>query len=652
MNKISIYNKVAAVTNSSPKLGEQLKRMAAFIFALSAFTLITSCTEDDLVTQTTPLAPQGMKTVTVDFQLPEGKPAFGEGETRATTTDGTWANGEELMMTFAVRNINEEIPGGTADISSASVYLTLVHDGAAWDVSEAKSYSVTAMGGAITAKPYAQQPLLAASQDLALTSLTLMLDENFGEVDECFVQVFYAPDVERVVGDDGTQTLQLKATATTTAPEMWQAVAVGGTGSLALQWMDNDQARLRVRTGTVGDVVTLTSSAFTPNLPKSADGIYTATTQTDGYAYFYGLANGGVDDGGIATALTSGFNLSLTAVTVGEGDAAFTYHIAPVTLLEASTLVPVQLVEGNSYRLDATEKRTAVSNTITVIDGASSSDAITTAIKAGKTTLYVTGEEVDYIMFAISDSEAADGSIDLILADATAIGEYAFFECSALKSVSAPKATSIGGYAFTQCSALESVSAPKVTSIGINAFDGCSALTSVSLPDVKEIGMYAFSGCNALASVSLPAARSIGEGAFYFCEDLASVSLPAATSIGESAFYYCSVLTSVSLPVAETIGMYAFSGCAALESVSLPAATTIGDYAFDDCSALTSLTFGSVIKSVGNYSFQNLHETCTLTLNSGQLSSTDLAPSGNTWAGETWASIRYVDDEGNAVEGN
>ena len=75
MNKISIYNKVAAVTNSSSKLGEQLKRMAAFIFALSAFTLITSCTEDDLVTQTTPLVPQGMKTVTVDFQLPDEKPA-------------------------------------------------------------------------------------------------------------------------------------------------------------------------------------------------------------------------------------------------------------------------------------------------------------------------------------------------------------------------------------------------------------------------------------------------------------------------------------------------------------------------------------------------------------------------------------------------
>lgn len=496
MNKISIYNKVAAVTNSSPKLGEQLKRMAAFIFALSAFTLITSCTEDDLVTQTTPLAPQGMKTVTVDFQLPEGKPAFGEGETRATTTDGTWANGDELMMTLAVRNINEEISGGTADISSASVYLTLVHDGAAWDVNEAKSYSVTAMGGAITAKPYAQQPLLAASQDLALTSLTLMLDENFGEVDECFVQVFYAPDVERVVGADGTQTLQLKATATTTAPEMWQAVAVGGTGSLALQWMDNDQARLRVRTGTAGDVVTLTSSAFTPNLPKSADGIYTATTQTDGYAYFYGLANGGVDDGGIATALTSGFNLSLTAVTVGEGDAAFTCPIAPVTLLEASTLVPVQLVEGKSYCLDATEKRPDTES-FAVIDGTLGDEAaILEAIAAGKTTLYVTGEPVEDIVNAISlYSGATDVTIDLILADATAIGDNAFYFCDALKSVSLPAATTIGTCAFQGCSALTSVSLPVATSIGDCAFEGCSALKTLTFGTViTSVGTDVFDG--------------------------------------------------------------------------------------------------------------------------------------------------------------
>ena len=671
-------------------------RKASVLCTLCSVLLISSCTHDEIIPPT-PLAPQGTKTVTVDFQLPEGKPGFevqstdnrvqstdnrgqstdSRGQiaetsaatdglctlyselctlnaTRSTASWAEWAEGDELLMRLEVSNINEEISGGTADFRSACLYLTLVHDGKAWDVNEAKSYSVTAMGVAITAKPYAQLPLLAASQDLALTSLTLMLDENFGEVGECFVQVLYAPDVERVAGADGKLLLQLKATATTTAPEMWQAAAASGTGSLALKWMDNGQARLRVHTGVAGDVVTLTSEKFYSNsIGKSADGIYTATTQTDGYAYFYGKA-GTIDESDNPIALTSGFNLSLTTVTVRDGDAAFTCPIPPVTLLEASTLVPVQLVEGNSYRLDATEKRTAVTNTITVIDGTLQTDALQTAIidaiVDGKTTLYVTGEQVGDIGSAISYSGAEDGTIDLILADATAIGESAFHGCNALASVSAPKATAIGESAFHGCSALASVSLPDVTEIGKFAFVGCTSLTSVSLPeaetigegalsstsltsvslpDVTEIGIYAFSGCNALASVSLPAARSIGDQAFFQCEDLASVSLPAATSIGDGAFAFCT----------------------ALASVSLPAATTIGDQAFNGCYALTSVTFGSVIKSVGNYSFQNLHETCTLTLNSGQLSSTDenLKPSGNTWAGETWASIRYVDDEGNAV---
>ena len=313
--------------------------------------LFASCQSDDLTIPTD--MPQGMKIVTVDFQLPEGKPAFGEGETRATTTDGTWQTNDELLMTLAVRNIDESISGGIADISSASVYLTLVHDGAAWDVNEAKSYSVTAMGGAISAKPYAQLPLLVASQDLALNSLTLMLDENFGEVDECFVQVFYAPDVERVVGTDGTQTFQQKATATTTAPEMWQAVAVEDNASLALTWTTN-QARLRVHTGAAGDVVTLTSTAFIPNLQQFVNGTYTATTDTEGNACFYGLANDGVDEGGRATALTRDFTLQLTAI---GGNALDT----PVTLLEASALVPVKLEAGKAYWLDASAKRNNVS---------------------------------------------------------------------------------------------------------------------------------------------------------------------------------------------------------------------------------------------------------------------------------------------------
>ena len=54
--------------------------------------------------------------------------------------------------------------------------------------------------------------------------------------------------------------------------------------------------------------------------------------------------------------------------------------------------------------------------------------------------------------------------------------------------------TTIGGRAFYNCSALTSVTIPNsVTTIGGYAFDGCSALTSVTIPNsVTTIGNAAF----------------------------------------------------------------------------------------------------------------------------------------------------------------
>ena len=60
--------------------------------------------------------------------------------------------------------------------------------------------------------------------------------------------------------------------------------------------------------------------------------------------------------------------------------------------------------------------------------------------------------------------------------------------------------TSIGEYAFWGCSSLTSVTILEgVTSIGNYAFSSCSSLTSITIPDsVTSIGSYAFSGCNNL----------------------------------------------------------------------------------------------------------------------------------------------------------
>lgn len=109
--------------------------------------------------------------------------------------------------------------------------------------------------------------------------------------------------------------------------------------------------------------------------------------------------------------------------------------------------------------------------------------------------------------------------------------------------------TSIGEYAFYYCSSLTSVTIPKgVTQIGECAFEGCSGLTSVTIPKgVTSINGGAFFGCSSLTSVMIPeSVTSIGAWAFVRCASLTSITIPeSVTSIGRSAFESCGRLTNV-----------------------------------------------------------------------------------------------------------
>ena len=107
----------------------------------------------------------------------------------------------------------------------------------------------------------------------------------------------------------------------------------------------------------------------------------------------------------------------------------------------------------------------------------------------------------------------------------------------------------LGDYVFYDCSGLTSLTLPSsVTKIGCYALSNCIGLTSLTLPSsVTEIGEGAFLNCRGLTNFTIPSGvTSIGHGAFFCCYGLISLTIPSCvTAIGSRAFNDCSGLTSI-----------------------------------------------------------------------------------------------------------
>ena len=204
----------------------------------------------------------------------------------------------------------------------------------------------------------------------------------------------------------------------------------------------------------------------------------------------------------------------------------------------------------------------------------------------------------------------------------TSIGDYAFYACLKLNSVTLHgDVKSIGGYVFQDCTKLTAVEIPEgVTSIGYRAFAGCSGLTSVTIPEsVTSIGSGAFYDCSSLITgVTIPkGVTSIASAIFHGCSRLTSVTIPeGVTSIGGSAFYGCSNLTSVTIPEGVvSLGYFAFHGCSSLTSVTIPEGVpSIGDHVFYGCSKLTSVVIPEGVTSIGSSAFAGCSSLTSVTI--------------------------------------
>ena len=135
-----------------------------------------------------------------------------------------------------------------------------------------------------------------------------------------------------------------------------------------------------------------------------------------------------------------------------------------------------------------------------------------------------------------------------------------------------------------------------VTSIGNYAFYHCYSLSSITIPDtVTTIGQSAFHECSSLSSITIPdTVTTIENQVFAYCSSLSSITIgDTVTSIGGSAFAYCSSLSSITIgDTVTSIGGSAFAGCSALSSITIPDnVTTIGQSAFSNCSYMSYIKF-------------------------------------------------------------
>ena len=200
----------------------------------------------------------------------------------------------------------------------------------------------------------------------------------------------------------------------------------------------------------------------------------------------------------------------------------------------------------------------------------------------------------------------------------TSIGESAFYDCTALTSVTILNSVlSIGDMTFSGCSGLTSIEIPNsVTSIGERAFYYCSGLTSITIPNsVTSIGWSAFEGCSSLKTVINLSNMTFSKGSYdygfvaYYAERV--INANGYKQIGDYLFNgntlvcYIGSATELTLPADcngenYVIGTDAFKGNTTITSIEIPnSVISIGESAFEGCTNIENLYISNSLESIG-----------------------------------------------------
>lgn len=142
--------------------------------------------------------------------------------------------------------------------------------------------------------------------------------------------------------------------------------------------------------------------------------------------------------------------------------------------------------------------------------------------------------------------------IDLQYTNIIKISNYAFYDCTELKSINLPlQLQEIGDFAFSHCKKITQIQIPvKIKIINENTFASCSALTEIQFPsNIEKIDEKAFMKTNIFSIVLPDSVTDLGSEVLANCENLKYVRLPAKLEfIHENVFNKSEKIKIIEVP--------------------------------------------------------------------------------------------------------
>ena len=189
------------------------------------------------------------------------------------------------------------------------------------------------------------------------------------------------------------------------------------------------------------------------------------------------------------------------------------------------------------------------------------------------------------------DHQLSDGQYDEWDEIGWCIGDYAFYGCAKLRSVTLQE------YGGRKSSFEKSGWTNYLSTVGSYAFTGCEALTSFEVPCyLRNFNAYCFSNAG-LTSMTLPYFENtddwadtdaltyyIQEGAFAYCTNL-------------KTFEALGPIGSVMNDATPEIGRYVLKGCTSLEKAVFTDIYAIMESGFEDCVSLKEVSLNYVRRS-------------------------------------------------------